>query len=90
MTKFFWLTEQTKKRNEIGMYCCVCVSRSETDDSNDFQQTPQVDQDVAVPVSVADQPTFEEEEVAAQPAYGSRITQRLPEGTHSGFINIVP
>lgn len=64
----------------------MCVSRSETDDSNDFRQTPQVDQDVAAPIAEPEQPTFEDEEVAAQPAYGSRITQRLPEGTHSGFI----
>lgn len=83
MTHFFdWLIKK-QKRNEIGMYCCVCVSRSETDD---YRQTPQVDQDVAAPVPSPDQPIYEDVAVAAQPAYGSRITQRLPEGTHSGFI----
>ncbi len=70
----------------------MCDSRSETvsetDDSTDYRQTTQLDQDVAAPAPVPAlaQPEYDESVVAAQPAYGSRITQRLPEGTHSGFI----
>lgn len=78
---------------------CVCVSRSETDESIDVDvrqkdETPTDYQDVAAvpdPVPVLAQPEIEAEiPVFAEPAYGSRITQRLPEGTHSGFIKIFP
>lgn len=73
---------------------CVYVSRSETDDSIDVdirQETTPIDyQDVAaVPDPVPAQPEYYgESQVVDEPAYGSRITQRLPEGTHSGFIKV--
>jgi hypothetical protein len=76
---------------------CVCVSRSETDESIDVdirqKETPIDYQDVAAvpdPVPVPAQPEYEAEiPVVAEPVYGSRITQRLPEGTHSGFIKSI-
>lgn len=76
---------------------CVYVSRSETDDSIDVdirqKETTPIDyQDVAAvpdPVPVTVQPEYYgESQVIDEPAYGSRITQRLPEGTHSGFIKV--
>lgn len=95
---FDYLTEPklTENQNWHVLLSYVNVFHSETDESIDVdirqkEETPTDYQDVAYavpdPVPVPAQPEYEAEiQVFAEPAYGSRITQRLPEGTHSGFI----